>query len=265
MSGDGVPPGYTQFFLGGARVVAATSVAPALRDALSSGTLHEFGARHPRARRLSGRGVAFAVPVALVTGGSVDVVIRHNRHGGALAALRRDLFLPPTRAPHELQTSRRLHAASIPTPIVLAYAVYRAGSFLRRSDVVTREILDSMDLAVAITSPDAAVRNRSLDAAATLVAALSAAGARHHDLNVKNVLIESPASERPTAHVLDVDRVQFSSAGDPTALEGNLARFLRSARKWRDRYGAQIGEEELAVFERAVRERAASLAPSTRS
>jgi hypothetical protein len=132
---------------------------------------------------------------------------------------------------------------------------------------VTREILDSMDLAVAITSPDAAVRNRSLDAAATLVAALSAAGARHHDLNVKNVLIEAPASDRPVAYVLDVDRVQFSSAGDPAALEGNLARFLRSARKWRDRYGAQIGEEELTVFERAVRERAASPAggASTRS
>jgi hypothetical protein len=95
MAGDGVPPGYTQFFLGGARVVAAVSVAPALRDALAGGTLHEFGARHPRARRLSGRGVAFAVPVALVTGGSVDVVIRHNRHGGMLAALRGDFFFRP--------------------------------------------------------------------------------------------------------------------------------------------------------------------------
>src|SRR6185436_19215825 len=84
MAGDGVPAGYTQFFLGGARVVAAASVAPALRDALAGGTLHEFGARHPRARRLSGRGVAFAIPVALVTGGSVDVVIRHNRAGGML-------------------------------------------------------------------------------------------------------------------------------------------------------------------------------------
>jgi hypothetical protein len=97
-----------------------------------------------------------------------------------------------------------------------------------------------------------------MNAAATLIAAMSAVGARHHDLNVKNVLIAASGDAAATAFVLDVDRVTFSTPGDPRALEGNLSRFLRSARKWRARFGAQIGEEELAAFERAVRERAAT-------
>jgi hypothetical protein len=141
MSSDALPSGYSRFLLAGVRVVAGTTVAGAIREALASGTLHEFGARHPRARRLSGRGVAYAVPLE-TTGGPVDVVIRHNRHGGAFASLTGDLFLAPTRAPYELHASRRLEDSGIPTPVVLAYAVYRAGPLLRRCDVVTREVSD---------------------------------------------------------------------------------------------------------------------------
>ena len=137
-----------------------------IREALRQGTLYEYGARHPRARRLSGRGVAYAVPL----GDDPDpVVIRHNRHGGALARLTRDLFLPPTRVEHELRTSEALRLAGVPTPPVLAVAVYRAGGLLRRSDVVTREIPDAHDLSSAIMSPDAAARLRAFVATAHLV------------------------------------------------------------------------------------------------
>jgi hypothetical protein len=138
----------------------------------------------------------------------------------------------------------------VPTPEVVAYAMRDAGlaGRLARSEVTTREIAPSMDLAAALAEgrpPEQ--RQLALDAAAQLVAKLAEAGARHHDLNLKNVLL----AEEPTglqAYVLDVDRVTFHSAGTAALLRVNLARLLRSARKWRDRWGAPITDAELQAL-----------------
>jgi tRNA A-37 threonylcarbamoyl transferase component Bud32 len=70
------------------------------------------------------------------------------------------------------------------------------------------------------------------------------AGVRHHDLNVKNVLLARVGSEL-TAYLLDVDRVTFGRPSDARLLEGNVRRLLRSARKWRDERGATFDEREL--------------------
>lgn len=194
----------------------------------------------------------------------IPVVVRHNRHGGLLAGLTGDRFLPPTRAPHELDVARRLAEAGVPTPDVVAIAVYAAGAF-RRSDTVTREVAPARDLAAALVAGDHDERATALAATARLVAALSAAGARHHDLNVKNVLLEERA-EGMRALVLDVDRVTFETPA-AVAVERNLARLLRSARKWRDRYGARVSDGELAALSAAARLAGASAeaSPSTRA
>jgi 3-deoxy-D-manno-octulosonic acid kinase len=115
----------------------------AVRTALKSGTLYEYAAQHEEARSLSGRGVVYAAPLP----NGDRVVVRHNRHGGLLAPLTGDRFLSPTRAPYELEASLQLIANGVPTPEIIAYAVYRAGPLLRRSDVASREIRDSADLA----------------------------------------------------------------------------------------------------------------------
>src|SRR5206468_7012947 len=122
---------------------------PALRAALEGGTLYAYAAQHASARPLSGRGVAFAVPLP----NGERVVVRHNRHGGLLAPLTGDRFVAPTRAPYELAVSLRLTKHGVPTPEIVAYAVYRAGPlpFLRRSDVASREVRDSSDLAAGLT------------------------------------------------------------------------------------------------------------------
>ena len=67
---------------------------------------------------------------------------------------------------------------------------------------------------------------------------------RHHERNVKNVLL-TRASHGLEAWVLDVDRVVFGPADSPTVRSGNLARLRRSARKWRDRHGATFDDAEL--------------------
>ena len=232
----------------GATVVALESFAATIRDALGSGTsattLYGYAARHPRARPLLGRAVAYAVPLP---DERTQVVVRRSRHGGFFAPLTGERFFPPTRAPHELRVALRLRAAGIPTPELIAYATYAAGPVLRRSDVVTREIPHGRDLAVALlASVDPALKRDMLEVTAALFRSLALAGARHPDLNMKNVLLAPDDADRLHALVLDVDRVRFGAPRDRTIAAANFERFARSARKWRELYGAAIDEDDLA-------------------
>jgi 3-deoxy-D-manno-octulosonic acid kinase len=240
-----LPAGYVRVAAGRCSAVVRAEHRADAEAMLAEGTLYEAAARDLAARRFTGRTVAYAVSLP-ATG--VGAVVRHNRHGGLLAGLTRDLFLPPTRAPYELAVSLRLNALGVRTPDVLMYGVYHVAPLVRRSDVVTREIVGGRDLA-AYMMPDAspAERHDAWAAAGSLVLALNAAGARHHDLNVKNILL-APAERGLTAWVLDVDRVDFGAAGSASVREGNAARLLRSARKWRDQRGALFDERELTLL-----------------
>ncbi|MDB4888027.1 MAG: lipopolysaccharide kinase [Gemmatimonadetes bacterium] len=231
------PAGYVQVAAGRCSAIVLEGHEHDASALLAEGTLYEAAARDLGARPLAGRGIAYAI--ALPATGT-HAVVRHNRHGGLLAPLTRDLFLPPTRAPYELATSLRLLAAGVRTPRVLMYGVERKAFVLRRADVVTRVVEDARDLATYMQPREPhADRTAAWQAARALVDSLDAAGARHHDLNVKNILI---ARERTglEAWVLDVDRVEFTTAS--AARAGNRARLLRSARKWRDERGAAFDE-----------------------
>lgn len=244
------PPGFERLLLAHAVAVARSDVAPGIRRALGNvdgtrATLHEYAARHPGARLLHGRGAAYAVPLPQTP---FRVVIRHNRHGGMFARFTRDLFIAPTRAPYELEVSRRLAQLGVPTPEIVAYALYPRGGLLQRSDVCSREIPGGRDLAQVLTGEGPTERHTALVAAAQLIGVMSRAGARHHDLNAKNVLV---TAER--AYVLDVDRTALDR-NPQTALAGNLARLARSLRKWRDRFGARVSENEIAELSRVARQ-----------
>jgi len=238
-----LPPGYERLLLPHAVAVARNEIAASLRRALvaangSHMTVLEYAARHRNARVLRGRGDAYAAPLPAPSE-NVRVVVRHNRHGGLLAPLTGDLFLPPTRAPHELETSVQLRALGIPTPEVVGYVIYPVGVVFRRVDVLSREVSGGRDLADILTSASQSDRVAAFAATTDLVARLSRAGARHHDLNAKNILI-APGS----AYVLDVDRVALGYAPD-SALNRNLERLGRSLRKWRDRWHARISEQDI--------------------
>ena len=61
---------------------------------------------------------------------------------------------------------------------------------------------------------------------------------------MKNVLLGGTA-EAPSPYVLDVDRITFGN--DPReALQWNLDRLARSARKHRDRFAAAVSDADLA-------------------
>jgi tRNA A-37 threonylcarbamoyl transferase component Bud32 len=152
--------------------------------------------------------------------GDARVVVRHSRHGGLLAPVTGDLFLPPTRARHEWTVARRLADAGVPTAEVLAYAIYRHGPlFFQRADVVTREITGARDLAASLATPEAQ------EAVEALLAAMARTGAVHPDLNAKNVLLAERHGAL-TAYVIDVDRVVWRSRGVDQANRSRLRRSI---------------------------------------
>lgn len=233
MSQAGPPEGYRESSLGGTTLVARETHHEALRMVLAHDTLHQWASKQPGARAMQGRDVAWATELS----GGAKVVVRHSRHGGMLAALTGDLFLAPTRAPHELRTALALQAAGIPTPGVLAYAVYSAMGPFRRADVVTT-LVDGADLPAAWAAAHTpAARDGIVDAMAALLRSLQAARARHPDLNVKNVLI-AEADGAPVAWVLDIDRVNITSHV-PQEMTGrsNAMRLFLSIMKWRRLHG----------------------------
>ncbi len=239
---DAFPAGYLQVQHPRAELVAAESVVAALGGVLDRKTLYAWAATHPKRRPYAGRVTAYGVPLP---NGTDRVVVRHSHHGGLLAPLTQDRFLPPTRAPQELETSLRLAEAGVPTPRVIAYAIYPAGRFFRRSDVVTEEIAPARDLGAALREArNAAARRDLLAAVAPLLAALAGAGVWHPDLNIKNILIGGTPETR-RAYLLDVDRVRFGVPDDPVIARANLARLRRSARKWRATHGTGFEEAEL--------------------
>lgn len=249
-----VPDGYAAVSRGNATGVALAPLARVVREALRDGTLYDYAARHPRARAMNGRAIAYAVPLPDAT---THVVVRRNRHGGMLRRLTGDRFLPPTRAPYELTVARTLAERGVPTPEIVAYATYPAGPLLRRADVASREVPRARDLAVSLLAlPDRAGKQALLEATATLLAQLAAAGAHHADLNLKNVLLVPAADGAYTAWVLDVDRVTFDAPHGARVAARNHARLARSAEKWRRLYGAPIDDADVAWLARRATERA---------
>jgi hypothetical protein len=239
-----VPPGYERRDLRGVRLVsrsdAIVDLAAMLRASNGSRrTLHATAATRPDARTLMGRGPAYAIRLPHT---GLCVVVRHNRHGGLFAPVTGDRFLPPTSAPLELALAMRLAASGVPTPAVIGYAVYGTGVF-RRADVVTEEIAAAMDLGAVLVNGTADDRSRAWQLTYALLQSLARVGARHHDLNAKNILVPSAGT---AAFVLDVDRVVFGEPGDPSIAQGNADRLARSARKLRSLSGAIVSDDDLA-------------------
>jgi len=235
-------PSYERFEVAGARVVAMSSCAAGVRGVLEKERLYEYAARQPDAAVLTGRAAVFVVNLP---GGCGRAVVRHNMRGGWMAKFNKDLFLLPTRGFQELVASLRLRASGVSTPEVVAYVSYPQNLLFRRSDVATREIPNGHDLSVALMKvTDHHHRIMVLDAVAALLRDLTHAGAYHQDLNLKNILLTAGDGPGLDAHVLDVDRVRFSSPGSPLVAKANLDRLIRSLRKWRDNHGLPYSAED---------------------
>lgn len=232
--------GYVTFDVAGSRVVALEWAAAAVGDALHCGTLHTWASRQPLRDEMRGRGVVYAVD--LPTRPATQVVVRRNRHGGLLGRFTGEYFRLPTRAPLELVTALRLAAAGIPTPEVIAYAIYPVAGSFARSDIMTRRLPEGDDVPAVWKKCSGEEREPVLAAMARLLRLLANVGVLHEDLNLKNIYLAGCGAGL-TAYLLDVDRVIFSDAGD--VADRNFARLARSVRKWRTRWGLNFDEVSL--------------------
>ena len=244
-----LPSGYERGRAGDAEVVARASVLPSVLDAMRGRTLYEYAAANQCRPRLQGRAPVY---VAALPGGGPTVAVRHARHGGLLARVTGDRFPGATRAPSELALSARLATLGIPTPTIVAYAVYPAGPLLARSDVATLHIDHSVDLAAVLAGVSSMIsRADAVMGAATLLVAMARTGVRHPDLNLKNILLALTSAGTARAYLLDIDRVRIDRAR-AAAASANALRLMRSIRKWRDVHGAPITASETAALEAAA-------------
>ena len=245
------PRGYVAVRARHGSAIVKESESRGVAEILERGSLYAHAAAHPDSSLYRGRLPAFGIPLPRT---STRVVVRHATHGGMLAWMTGDRFIGEGRAAHELAVAHALRDVNVPTPELVGYAVYPAGPVFNRIDVVTTEVSGARDLASVLGQVPNDPRP-ALEATAQLIAALAKAGAHHADLNLKNVLIvQVPGGV--TASVLDVDRVTFGLSRE-VALKRNLARFQRSARKWRAKGALTVSERDLYWLADRSRELAA--------
>jgi hypothetical protein len=149
------PEGFAELRAGGARLLLRPEARSWAEESIERhGTLHAAAAHHPDARRMEGRGSVYAVPAepdaleAALDRNPGRWAVRHYRRGGLVARLLGDRYLRvgTSRPFRELEASEAARARRIPTPRVVAAAVYPAGLFYR-GDLVTAYIPDTVELA----------------------------------------------------------------------------------------------------------------------
>lgn len=255
-----LPAPYRSTTAGGATVIALpTAVEPVASAILAAGTLARYAAAREDAVPLTGRGTAYRIPVPGEAGGAAHAwLIRHYHRGGLVAGPvlgDRYLRLGEPRPVRELRVSHAARGRGVPTPEVVAAALYPAGMFYR-ADLVTGFVPDSLTLADLLfghTSQQASERAAGCGAVGALVRRAHDAGLVHADLNLRNVLLQrTEAGFVP--FLLDLDAARLVDAGSGVAEPARrrmLARFWRSAGKFEDATGRQVEPDERKAFEAA--------------
>lgn len=245
-----LPDGVHELRAGRTAAFAAPDVEAWVRAALERGEgLHEAASRDAE-QMLRGRG---PVPVFATARGRW--VVRHYHRGGRAAPVLFDRYLRfgPARPVREVAASRELRRRGIPTPRVVAGAIYSAGPFYR-ADLVTEFVPDAVDLHRFLFEEhrDRRARVEAIAHVGRLVARAAAAGIEHRDLNARNILVESPPGG-PVLMLIDLDRCRVLPPGVPGRPRPMLSRLRRSLRRDGDRTGRPVSPEEWAALTEAER------------
>lgn len=231
-------------------------VRPEARDRVaglieSGGTLHDAALERAE-RKLEGRG-----PVPVIAAGSEEGTdrwaVRHYSRGGWMAGVLGDRYfrLGRSRPVAEAAASATLVELGIPTPPVVAGAVYPAGLFYR-ADLVTRFVPDSADLATVLFHDDEVWSDRrtgAVEATVELVLAMGERGVFHPDMNAGNVLLRRRDDGKGLdALVLDLDRCSVDSRRR-NAAPRMLSRLARSLRKLERRAARPVPEAWWKILE----------------
>lgn len=236
-----LPPGYQAVSQGGARGFAWAPATEWLAAVLEEGTVYGWAGRRAEETR-PGRGPVQVVEAPLAgPDGAPRWAVRHYRRGGAVQALLGDRYwgFGRTRPERELQACTHARGRAVPTPAVVAGAVYRGGASraagFYRADLVTELVPGARSLADRVR--EGSDLSGSLRAAGALVRTLEGAGILHPDLSAGNVLLD----EAGRAWVVDLDGAGPRSRGGGPVM---LARLERSLGKLRAAEGRSLSHEE---------------------
>jgi 3-deoxy-D-manno-octulosonic acid kinase len=237
---DALPAGYERVRVGRTELVAKADIAASLTHALREApSLYDWAAEQPQPRALRGRAPVY---VATLASGET-VAVRHAWHGGAFAPVTQDLWLRPSRAPHELRKSIALVNGGVPTAPILGYALYPAALGFVRVDVVSQFIEDTFDLGAVLMGLAAGVSiDQATAATRVLVRTINRQRLVHPDLNVKNILLQKCTQSASAPHrslevralVIDVDTMRHrTDLSEAQVSAANLERLSRSLHKWK--------------------------------
>lgn len=153
----------------------------------------------------------------------------------------------------EIRISEGARARGIPTPRIVAAAMYDAG-FFYRADLATVFVPDTENLAETLFDTrrkgagGASERLDALKATGALLRFMAGAGLQHRDLHAGNILLQWTGAS-PSAHILDLDRSRLLPEGRPARVRPMLRRLSRSLRKWEGRTGLRLTDREWGILE----------------
>lgn len=245
--GRRLPSDYSGRRIGPARLVIHGSATAWAEEVLRSGqTLHGWAAEQPERGTFAGRGSVYSIPAPEAgPDGRERWAVRHYRRGGAMASRLGDRYLRIglARPFREILAATAARTLGVPTPAVLAGAVYPTGIYYR-CDLVTEVVPEATTLADALHETDG-TRDWliAMAAAGGIIEALGEAGVHHVDLNAHNVLFEHGDFDRPW--VVDLDRARVRGRASEGAKERMRARLTRSVVKVGTPTGERLGDREV--------------------
>ncbi len=160
-------------------------------------------------------------------------VLRHFRRGGLIGKVLNDQYfytgLARTRAFAEFKLLSAMKSMNLPVPTPIAAYVSKRG-FFYRADLLTRLIPNSEDLHSVMCQR--ALTKQEWHHVGLTIARFHAAQIYHHDLNVRNIMLDA----HQQAWLIDFDRC--SKRKGESWKQDNIARLQRSLIKERGKHTA---------------------------
>ena len=175
--------------------------------------------------------------VGLLELGGRTLVVRPYRRGGALGSVLKDRYSSAQRAHQELLVLARLQQEGVPVVAPMAAAARRSGAFWRLR-LLTAFEADALPLP-AFLAAHPELRRFAAEAVGVVVRLAFAAGLRHPDLHLDNVLCRSAGDGGKVRAVLvDLDRARVAGPLDEAARDEMLVRMARYVVRHRTRMAA---------------------------
>lgn len=187
--------------------------------------------------------------IGLLSLGPQRAVVRPFRRGGAFGRLLVDRYAGPSRVRAEVEALAKLRAEGVPVVVPLAGVARRHHAFWRLR-LCTELVPDALPLP-AFLAARPALRRFTAEAVGVVVRLAFAAGLRHPDLHLDNVLC-AERGDKVRAVLVDLDRARIRRPLGEAETDAMLVRMARYAVRHRGRLEAVPTRAEMLRFLRAV-------------